>query len=111
MSRIARFAAYAAAFEKCYENDDWSLLEPYFTEDAVYDAALDPPIGARLEGRDAILAYFEDGREPLRSALREPRARAARRPEGRQATRSGSAAAPPIGPRAFLPSCWSWRRP
>jgi hypothetical protein len=60
VSKIARFAAYAAAFEKSYENDDWSLLEPYFTEDAVYDAALDPPIGARLEGRDAILAYFED---------------------------------------------------
>lgn len=60
MSKIARFAAYAAAFEKAYENDDWSLLEPYFSEDAVYDAALDPPIGARLEGRDAILAYFED---------------------------------------------------
>jgi ketosteroid isomerase-like protein len=59
MSRIARFAAYAAAFEKAFENDDWSLLEPFFSEDAVYDAALDPPIGARLEGRDAILAYFK----------------------------------------------------
>jgi ketosteroid isomerase-like protein len=60
VSKIARFAAYAAAFEKSYENDDWSLLEPYFTEDAVYDAAAGPPIGKRLEGRDAILAYFED---------------------------------------------------
>jgi ketosteroid isomerase-like protein len=60
VSKIARFAAYAAAFEKSYENDDWSLLEPYFSEDAVYDVALDPPIGARLEGREAILAYFED---------------------------------------------------
>ena len=60
MSKIARFAAYAAAFEKSYENDDWSLLEPYFTENAVYDVALDPPIGARLDGRAAILAYFED---------------------------------------------------
>jgi hypothetical protein len=60
VSRIARFAAYAAAFEKSYQSDDWSLLEPYFSQDAVYDVALDPPIGARLEGCDAILAYFAD---------------------------------------------------
>lgn len=59
MSKIARFAAYAAAFEKSYESDDWSLVEPFFTEDAVYEIDMDPPIGARLEGRDAILAYFK----------------------------------------------------
>jgi ketosteroid isomerase-like protein len=59
VSRIARFAAYAAAFEKAFENDDWSLLEPFFTEDAVYDVAMDPPIGGRQQGRDAILAYFK----------------------------------------------------
>jgi hypothetical protein len=59
MSKIPRFGAYAAAFEKSYQSDDWSLLEPFFSEDAVYDSALEPPLGARLEGRDAILAYFE----------------------------------------------------
>ena len=59
MSRIGRFAAYAAAFEKSFESDDWSLVEPFFTEDAVYQIDLDPPIGARLEGRAAILAYFK----------------------------------------------------
>ena len=59
MSKIARFAAYAAAFEKSYASDDWSHVEPFFTEDAVYEIDLEPPIGARLEGRDAILAYFK----------------------------------------------------
>jgi len=59
MSNIPRFAQYAAAFEKAYASDDWSLIEPYFTEDAVYEVKdLPPPLGGRLEGRDAILAYF-----------------------------------------------------
>lgn len=60
MSHIARFAAYAAAFEKSFVNDDWSLVEPFFSEDAVYEAGLEPPLGGLVEGRDAILAYFKD---------------------------------------------------
>jgi len=59
MSRIAQFAAYADAFEKAFVSDDWSPIEPFFTEDAVYDAMLPPPLGGRFEGRDAILAYFK----------------------------------------------------
>jgi SnoaL-like domain len=59
VSRIAAFAAYAAAFEKAVESDDWSLVEPFFTEDARYDARLAPPIGGCFEGRAAILAYFK----------------------------------------------------
>jgi len=59
MSSIADFARYAAAFEKAYESDDWSLVEPFFTEDAVYVAGLPDPMGGRFEGRDAILAYFK----------------------------------------------------
>lgn len=59
MSAIARFAAYAAAFEKAFETDEWSLLDPFFTEDAVYEVGLGPPFGGRLEGRAAILAYFK----------------------------------------------------
>jgi hypothetical protein len=50
MSNIPRFAAYAAAFEKSYENRDWSLLEPFFTEDAVYDAGAAPVVGGLHEG-------------------------------------------------------------
>jgi hypothetical protein len=59
LSRIPLFAAYAAAFEKAYENDDWSVVEPFFTESAVYDVSLGAPFGGRFEGRDAILAYFK----------------------------------------------------
>ena len=59
MSRIARFAEYAAAFEKAFESDDWSVLQPYFTEDAVYDSPLPSPFGGRPEGRQAVLDYFE----------------------------------------------------
>jgi hypothetical protein len=59
MSPIPRFAAYAAAFEKAYASDDWSLVEPFFTEDAVYEAGLPDLLGGRIEGRDAILGYFK----------------------------------------------------
>jgi hypothetical protein len=60
MSALQRFVAYAAAFEKAYASDDWSLVEPFFTEDAVYDAGLPDLLAGRIEGRDAILAYFRD---------------------------------------------------
>ncbi len=56
---IARFAAYAAAFEKAVETDDWSLVEPFFHEEAVYEVPIGPPLGGRFEGRAAILAYFK----------------------------------------------------
>jgi ketosteroid isomerase-like protein len=59
VSKIPRFAAYAAAFEKSYASDDWSLVEPFFTEDAVYEVGLEPPMGGSFEGRDQILAYFK----------------------------------------------------
>lgn len=56
MSRIPRFIAYAAEFEKAFESDDWSLLEPFFSEDAVYEIGL-PLLGKqRCENRAAILA-------------------------------------------------------
>jgi ketosteroid isomerase-like protein len=60
MPLIPRFAAYAAAFEKAYANDDWSLVEPFFGEDAVYETGLGPPFGGTVSGRAAILAYFQD---------------------------------------------------
>jgi ketosteroid isomerase-like protein len=59
MSMSAHFAAYAGAFEKAFVSDDWSLVEPFFTEDAVYEVLLDPPMGGRFEGRAAVLAYFK----------------------------------------------------
>src|SRR5689334_21327509 len=53
---IERFHAYAAAFEAAYESDDWSLLEPYFTENATSELN-----GAQTDGRPAVLASFRDG--------------------------------------------------
>ena len=46
MSIAERFQAYAEAFEQSYVDDDWSRLEQYFTDDAVYEEA---------EGRSAVL--------------------------------------------------------
>ena len=60
VSKIGRFAAYAAAFEKSFASDDWSHVEPFFTESAVYAVDLDPPMGGVFEGRSAILAYFKE---------------------------------------------------
>lgn len=60
MSNIPRFLAYAAAFEKAYEEDEWNALEEFFSEDAVYEIGL-PLLGAeRCDGRDAILSWFPD---------------------------------------------------
>ena len=59
VSKIARFAAYAGAFEKAYASDAWSLLEPFFTENAVYDAGIEPPVGGTIAGREQVLAFFK----------------------------------------------------
>lgn len=59
MSLIPRFAAYAAAFEESYATDDWSIVEPFFTEDAVYEAGIELLEGTRFEGRPAVLDYFK----------------------------------------------------
>lgn len=59
MSNIPRFAEYAAAFEQSFATDDWSHVEPYFADDAVYEVTLSPPMGGRFEGRGRILEYFK----------------------------------------------------
>jgi len=59
MSNIPHFAAYAAAFEKAFESDDWSVVEPFFAEDVVYEAGSPLFFGGHFEGRDAVLAYFK----------------------------------------------------
>lgn len=59
MSKLARFGAYAAAFEESYASDDWTRVEPFFTEEAVYDAGVELFMGGHFEGRAAILAYFK----------------------------------------------------
>jgi len=52
---LSRFHAYAAAFETAFASDDWSVLEPFFTEDAGNELN-----GGRVEGRSAILRAFRD---------------------------------------------------
>ena len=59
MDPIARFQQYADAFEDFVERDDPSILEPYFTEDAVYETLADPPLSGHLEGRAAVLAHLK----------------------------------------------------
>jgi hypothetical protein len=59
MDPIARFHEYAAAFEDVVQNDDWSLLEPFFSEDAVYEILGGEPFAGRHEGRDAVLAHLK----------------------------------------------------
>ena len=59
MSLTDRFLAYAAAFEESFADDDWSRIEPYFTEDAVYETKADPPFGGVHTGRAAILTQLK----------------------------------------------------
>jgi hypothetical protein len=54
MDPIARFLAYAAAFEEAYATEDWSKLDPFFTADAVYTPL--SAFGADIKGREAIKA-------------------------------------------------------
>ncbi|MFN2425458.1 MAG: hypothetical protein ABR587_03315 [Candidatus Binatia bacterium] len=54
MNLIERFLAYEADFEKTVADDRWSRLEPYFTEDAVYETY--GSTGRRTQGRDKIFA-------------------------------------------------------
>lgn len=60
MSNIGRYQAYAEAFEESYADDDWSRLEQYFTEDAVYKTDVQP-MAFRAEGRAAVLAKLKEG--------------------------------------------------
>ncbi len=55
MSIQDRYQAYADAFEESYKDDDWSRIEQYFTEDAVYEG--DPD----ARGREAVLAKLKGG--------------------------------------------------
>jgi len=60
MGVLDRYLTYAAAFEEAYASDDWSKLEPFFTEDAVYEFIAPAPFGGKYEGRAAILAQFKN---------------------------------------------------
>lgn len=55
MSIQDRYQAYADAFEESFVDDEWTRLEQYFTENAVYEG--DP----EARGRDALLAKLKNG--------------------------------------------------
>ena len=61
MGIIDRYLAYAEAFEQTYVDDDWSRIEPYFTEDAVYAGGP----GEDAHGRAAVLAKLKGGIDDL----------------------------------------------
>jgi ketosteroid isomerase-like protein len=53
MSILDRYQAYSEAFEESYIDDDWTRIEQYFTEDAVY-------VGEpEANGRAAVLAKLQ----------------------------------------------------
>ncbi|MBM4257904.1 MAG: hypothetical protein FJ147_18685 [Deltaproteobacteria bacterium] len=60
MGMIDRYVAYAAAFEEAYASDNWSKLEPFFTEDAAYHFIAAPPFGGKFEGRASVFAQFKN---------------------------------------------------
>ena len=55
MGTLDRFVAYAAEFEKTLVDDDWSRLEPYFSDTAIYRVESDR-FGCELEGPARIFA-------------------------------------------------------
>ncbi len=59
MKPIEVFGTYAMAFEEVVRLDDWSVLEPFFTEDAVYETIGSGPFAGRREGRQAVLDYLK----------------------------------------------------
>ena len=65
MNTIDRYLAYAAAFEVAYDSDDWSVIEPFFTEDAVLEVFGEPPFAARHEGRVARAGILQGGSRRL----------------------------------------------
>jgi hypothetical protein len=56
MSIVDRYRAYADAFEESLVDDDWSRIEPFFTEDAVYAGGDED-----ARGRDQLLAKLKSG--------------------------------------------------
>jgi len=65
LNPIQRFIEFAAALERTFADDDWSRLEAFLTEDAVYEVTGGPPLGGRWESRDAVLAQLKASLDAL----------------------------------------------
>jgi hypothetical protein len=55
---LERFLEYAAAFERAYASRDFSVLEPFFSEDTRYEIHAPGEPVRRHEGREAVLRYL-----------------------------------------------------
>ncbi len=55
MDLAARFERYADDFDRTVEDDDWSRIRPYFTEDAVREEHMLPLMSFRHSGIDEII--------------------------------------------------------
>jgi hypothetical protein len=51
------FKSFSDDFEATFQDDDWSRLEKYFTDDATYKNVNDPD--SEYKGHDAILSYLK----------------------------------------------------
>jgi hypothetical protein len=60
MKPIEVFGKYAMAFEEAVRLDDWSVVGPFFTEDAVYQTLGEGPFSGRRQGRKAVLDHFKE---------------------------------------------------
>ena len=65
MAAMDRFNAYFDAFEDAYDTDDWSVVETFFTEDAVYEVVGSPALAGSTSGREAVMARFKAGLDDL----------------------------------------------
>jgi hypothetical protein len=65
MGPAERFLEYASAFEQTYVDDDWTRLEPYFTEDAIYAVTGEAPLGGRWKGRKQLLEHLRESVDEL----------------------------------------------
>ena len=56
---------YYEAFEEAYDSDEWSVVEPFFTDDAVYEvtgaAALTGTPTGRIEGEMTAARLADEG--------------------------------------------------
>jgi len=58
MDYVARFIAYASAFESAYVSDDWANVGECLAEDAVYRVPFPSPLGGVFHGRAEIVDYL-----------------------------------------------------
>lgn len=58
MNNIDIFNRFAAAFEAAVEDDNWTRLEQYLTEDATYLNVGGPD--PKSEGRDSVISFLKN---------------------------------------------------